>query len=108
MAEKSSEAKARENIDRLLAQSGWIVQDKSQVNLSASQGIAVRELGFKRDDGRADYTLYVNRQPVGVIEAKREGTLLSGVAEQSGAYGRNLAEAYNHPSGLPFLYESTG
>lgn len=85
----------------MLQQCGWGVQDKDSVNLGASPGVAVRELGFRRDHGLDDYALYVNRRLAGVIEAKREGTLLNAVAEQSACY-------YSNPNGLPFLYESTG
>ena len=38
---------ARQEIDALLGPCGWVVQDKSAVNLAASRGVAVRELSFK-------------------------------------------------------------
>ena len=52
----------------------------------------------------------MDRKSLGVVEAKKEGTLLSGVAEQSGHYGKNLPDflAATVTSSLPFLYESTG
>ena len=37
------EQRARQQIDLLLQQSGWIVQDRSEINLSAGLGVAVRE-----------------------------------------------------------------
>ena len=37
------EQRARQQIDLLLQQSGWIVQDLSEINLSAGLGVAVRE-----------------------------------------------------------------
>ena len=37
------EEQARVNIDKLLEQSGWLVQDYKHLNLGASLGIAVRE-----------------------------------------------------------------
>ena len=64
------EAKARETIDRKLALAGWVVQDVKQLNLGAALGVAVRE--YPTDTGPADYVLFVNRQAVGVIEAKRD------------------------------------
>ena len=64
------EAKARQQIDQRLAQAGWVVQDMKQLNLGASLGIAVRE--FPTDTGPADYALFVDREAVGVIEAKRD------------------------------------
>jgi hypothetical protein len=35
--------RARQQIDLLLQQSGWIVQDRSQINLAAGPGVAIRE-----------------------------------------------------------------
>ena len=65
------EAKARQQIDERLTQAGWVVQDMKQVNLGAAMGVAVRE--YPTDTGPADYALFVNRDAVGVIEAKKEG-----------------------------------
>src|SRR3712207_1128846 len=45
-------------------------------------GVAVREVVMAAGHGRADYVLYVDRRAVGVIEAKPEGTPLSGVEWQ--------------------------
>ena len=59
---------ARDTIDRRLAQAGWEVQDKAKIDFDASLGIAVRE--YQTDVGPADYVLFVDRKPVGVIEAK--------------------------------------
>jgi type I restriction enzyme R subunit len=36
------EERARQQIDLLLQPSGWIVQDRSQINLSAGTGVAIR------------------------------------------------------------------
>ena len=63
------EQKAREIIDRKLAQSGWIVQDMKQLNLFAGLGVAVRE--FPTSTGPVDYALFVEGTPVGIIEAKK-------------------------------------
>jgi len=101
------EEKARQRIDRLLDAAGWSVQDMSRLNLSASLGVAVRE--FPVESGFADYVLFVDRQAVGVIEAKPEGTTLSGVAEQSTAYITGFPSHIPHVHlPLPFAYESTG
>jgi type I restriction enzyme R subunit len=75
------EKKARDQIDTLLEDAGWKVQDIDQINLGASRGIAVRE--FPLTSGPADYLLLVDRKAFGVVEAKPHGTTLSGVAEQS-------------------------
>lgn len=101
------EQQARKNIDNLLEKAGWIIQDRNQLNLSASLGVAIREYPLKA--GPADYLLFVDRKAVGVIEAKEEGHTLSGVAEQSQKYSTGVPE--NLPivhEPLPFNYESTG
>ena len=64
------EAKARQRIDDKLAQAGWAVQDVRRLDVAAARGVAVRE--YPTDTGPADYVLFVDRKPVGVIEAKRE------------------------------------
>jgi len=102
-----SEQKARQKIDKQLEQAGWVVQNISTFNLGASSGVAVRE--FPLETGHADYLLFVDRKAVGVIEAKPEGTTLSGVAEQSGRYLVGFPESIPHvDTPLPFAYESTG
>lgn len=37
------EARAREQIDNRLRQSGWTIQDLKQLNLTVASGVAVRE-----------------------------------------------------------------
>ena len=71
------EQRARQNIDGLLAQCGWIVQDRAEINLGAGRGVTVREFPLKT--GFADYLLFVDRRPIGAIEAKAEGIALAGV-----------------------------
>ena len=103
------EQKARANIDHLLEQAGWAVQDPDAVNLYATMGVAVRELSLKPGHGTADYLLFVNQTAVGVVKAKREGSTLVGVEIQSDKYSTGLPDAlpsYRKP--LPFLFESTG
>src|SRR5260221_566600 len=102
------EQKARQQIDTLLQECGWLIQDYRAVNLSAGPGIAIREVPMK--EGKVDYLLCLDRKAVGIIEAKKVGTLLSGVAEQSAQYAENLPDFMEAVvSGrLPFVYESTG
>lgn len=102
---------ARQEIDKQLTAAGWIIQDYRALNLSAGRGIALREVPLKT--GPCDYLLLVDCRPVGVIEAKKAGTTLSGVADQSADYAQNLPDflARLLPAGvstLPFLYEATG
>lgn len=100
------EQQARAQIDALLMQCGWTIQDYAALDLSAGRGIALREVPLK--SGRCDYLLLVDRKPAGIVEAKPEGTTLSGVADQSSFYGDNLPDLFQTPGRLPFLYESTG
>ena len=100
---------ARGNIDRLLEQAGWAVQDVAALNVHAGRGVAVREFPLRSGHGTADYLLYVDGRAAGVAEAKPEGHTLTGVEAQSGKYGAGLPDNlpyYIRP--LPFLYESTG
>lgn len=105
---ETPEQRARQQIDAQLIACGWVIQDYKQFNPSAGSGIALREVPLK--SGTCDYLLIVDRKAVGVAEAKKEGTLLSGVAEQSGHYAENLPDFIQStaPGSLPFLYESTG
>ncbi len=102
------EQTARQQIDAKLTAAGWIIQDYKAFNPSSGRGIALREVPLK--NGRCDYLLLVDRNALGVVEAKKEGTTLSMVAEQSGHYGANLPDFIQalSPGSLPFLYESTG
>ena len=72
------EEEARKDIDNLLSLAGWTVQDRDEINLGASLGVAVRE--YPTEIGPVDYALFVDRKAIGVIEAKSSGTILSGVA----------------------------
>ena len=103
------EEQARVSIDSLLEQAGWVVQNPDSLNLYAGSGVAVREFGLKPGHGTADYLLYVDQKAAGVVEAKPEGTTLTGVEVQSEKYSTGLPDnlpAHQRP--LPFLYESTG
>ena len=100
-------------IDRQLAAAGWSVQSRSELNLFAGQGVAVREVIMAPGHGRADYILYVDQRVVGVIEAKPEGTTLSGVEWQSARYAAGLPaavrlKALTLDDRLPFVFEASG
>lgn len=105
---QNPEQKARDNIDKLLLQAGWVIQNKKQINLDAGIGQAVRE--YQTDTGPADYILFVDRKPVGVIEAKAEnhGHKITSVEEQTAEYAAAKLKWINIKEPLPFLYESTG
>ncbi|NOT73036.1 MAG: type III restriction endonuclease subunit R [Hyphomicrobium sp.] len=99
---------ARDQIDDKLGEAGWVVQDKKAINFSSGTGIAVRE--YHTDVGPADYVLFVDRQAVGVIEAKPSewGQNITTVEEQSGGYAAAKLKWVSNSQPLPFVYESTG
>ena len=100
---------ARESIDAALEQAGWAVQDADKANLHASRGVALREFPLKKGHGFADYLLYVEGEAAGVIEAKKEGTTLTGVETQAAKYSEGLPDTLPaHQRPLPLLYQSTG
>jgi type I restriction enzyme R subunit len=103
------EKRAREQIDDQLQVAGWVVQSRDGTNLGAARGVAVGE--FPLTTGFADYMLFVDRRPIGVVEAKAAGKTLSGVEVQTAKYSQGLPDllrdnAWHAP--LPFLYQSTG
>ena len=102
------EIKAREQIDHKLAQAGWLVQDYKQLNLGAALGVAVRE--YPTDSGPADYVLFVQREAVGIIEAKRDeaGQNLSVHEAQTARYAHATLKWRKDKTPLPFLFEATG
>ncbi|MGX4258004.1 type I restriction endonuclease subunit R [Bacillus sp. YH3-2-B2] len=108
MNNQNPEQVARDKIDLMLNRAGWVVQSKNKVNLSAAKGVAVRE--YQTDIGPADYVLFVERKPVGVIEAKKEeeGQRLTIVEDQSSGYAKATLKYNLNKTPLPFVYESTG
>ena len=107
-ANQTPEQAAREHIDSLLTQAGWAVQDKRSMNPNASLGVAIRE--YQTDTGPADYVLFIDKKPVGVVEAKPEhwGQRITTVEEQSGRYASAKLKWVSKSTPLPFVYESTG
>ncbi len=105
---QTREQTARDRIDAILSQSGWVVQDKKKIDFSAGLGVAVRE--YQTDVGPADYVLFVDKKPVGVVEAKPAvwGEKITIVEEQSSAYAAAKLNWFNNEEPLPFVYESTG
>ncbi len=112
-AQLTAEQRARVLIDRQLTDAGWSVQNRSDLNLFTRQGVAVREVIMAAGHGRADYLLYVDQRAVGAIEAKPEGTTLSGVEWQSAMYAEGLPpqvrlKALTKDGRLPFVFEASG
>ncbi|MDP2790607.1 MAG: DEAD/DEAH box helicase family protein, partial [Rectinemataceae bacterium] len=104
---QNPEQRARDDIDKQLIASGWIIQNKSGINLDAGPGVAVRE--YQTAVGPADYALFVDGKPVGIIEAKRqeEGERLTAHEDQAEGYAA-VRLKYLQNAKLPFVYVSTG
>lgn len=102
------EAQARQVIDQKLEQAGWIIQDMKQLNLGAGPGVAVRE--YPTDSGPADYVLFVGRNAVGVIEAKRDsaGENITAHETQTERYATASLKWCKDSTPLRFLFEATG
>ncbi len=106
------EAKTRIDIDTMLQECGFLLQDKAEFNRFAKaqgqdiSGVAVREFPMN-DKSEADYLLFIEGKACGVIEAKKEGATLSGTHAQGRHYATHLPsglKAWANP--LPFIYES--
>ncbi|HRQ89114.1 MAG TPA: DEAD/DEAH box helicase family protein, partial [Bacteroidia bacterium] len=108
-ANQNPEQIARDKIDAQLRAAAWSVQDKNAIDLHDGQGQAIRE--YTTDTGPADYVLFIDAKPVGVIEAKKEdhGHNITTVEDQTAAYGAaKLKYIQKNDQPLPFLYEATG
>ena len=103
----TQEQKARLEIDKRLVASGWIIQDKKDFNPTASLGVAVRE--FTTDTGPVDYLLFVERKPVGVVEAKKaeEGQNITVHEAQSKRYAESGIKWAIDGVKIRFAYEAT-
>lgn len=101
------EQQARIKIDQLLTDAGWTIQDRDAFDRKTALGVAVRE--FPLPAGHCDYLLFVDGKAAGVIEAKKAGVTLSGVADQSAKYMAELPEHLARWDDLlVYDYESTG
>jgi len=104
------EEEARKLIDELLEKAGWTIQDSNKLDLSESEGdgngVMIKELQLGQRP--ADYVIILDRKAVGVIEAKKFGTTLSSVADQSMDYLNLIPEHLSVDKKPIFHYESTG
>lgn len=106
---QNPEQVARDAIDAQLQAAGWDVQSKHAIDFHAREGQAVRE--YSTDTGPADYVLFLDGQPVGVVEAKKEtlGQNITAVEEQTAEYSTaKLKWVRSTGTPLPFLYQATG
>ncbi|NND23904.1 MAG: DEAD/DEAH box helicase family protein, partial [Acidimicrobiia bacterium] len=90
----------------MLHASGWEVQNLKDYDPS-KPGVALRE--YQNSKGSADYLLVVDRQPVGVIEAKKAeaGHHLTTVEDQTAKYITSQLKFFGEVD-LYYGYESTG
>ena len=99
---------------------GWHVQSREAVELTAGLGVAVAELpmgtagrsGAGGSRGFADYVLHLDREPVGVVEAKAHG-VLSGAEQQTMRYAFAETPGFSGVGDRPerlarFLFQSNG
>jgi type I restriction enzyme R subunit len=94
-------------IDNQLAEAGWLVQSREEMNRSAGLGVAVRE--FPTGSGPVDYALFVCGTVCGVVEAKPEGTTLSGFSDQATRYMGGVPEHLVRREGqVRFEYVASG
>lgn len=105
---QNPEQLARDRIDRRLRDAGWEIQSRDAMNVFASLGVAVTEL--QTTEGPADYTLFVDGQPAGIIEAKKneEGFRLTTHEDQTERYRTSPIKLLDNAAALRFGYESTG
>ncbi len=105
---KNPEQVARDEIDARLRASGWAVQGNKAIDHGSAAGVAVRE--YKTSIGPADYVLFADKRPLGVVEAKPEswGARITTVEEQSSGYAAAQLKWVKTAEPLPFIYESTG
>jgi len=88
---RTPEERARQIIDKKLTESGWVVQSRDEVNLSAGLGVIVCEYPLAGGQGYADYMIFVDGKPVGALEAKPEGYPVRSVEIQTDKYTIGLA-----------------
>jgi len=99
----------RERVDPLLKSSGWnIVPFDPSCSTAAYQNHAVTE--YPTANGPADYALFVDGQPLGIVEAKRLSLGPQNVLTQAERYSRGVANSAFHCDGygVPFLYSTNG
>jgi len=100
------EDESRKIIDAQLGHLGWDVQDYAHRNISSSPGVIIRNYPLA-ESKEADYVIFVDESPIGVIEAKKLGTTLTGVHKQSIDYISLLLQKFPEAN-LVLAYEATG
>ncbi len=108
MVEMTPEQKAREVINRMLNDAGWVIVDRASYSPGLS-AVAIEE-GIMKGGLEADYLLFLNGKAIGVLEAKREEVALSDiVVAQAENYTRKLPDwCSSWYETLPIIYLSNG
>ena len=102
------EEKARKKIDALLKKAGWKIVSREEYSPGMS-AVAIEE-GLLKGNLEADYLLFLEGKAIGVLEAKKESTVLSDiVANQAENYTHQLLDMYQYwETPLPLIYLSNG
>jgi type I restriction enzyme, R subunit len=99
----------RERIDPVLRSLGWIITPfKENIDTASLTHHAVTEL--ETSNGPADYTFFVDGQPLGIVEAKKVTLGPQNVLTQAERYSCGLATSPFDFRGfrVPFLYSTNG
>lgn len=99
------ENKAREKIDDMLKNNGW-----PKIKESRSGDTGYREEVTTNRGKSADYVLYINGDPIAIIEAKKKSIDPYEKRDQPRTYAKNLNnnDYYNGLYSVPFTYTSNG
>lgn len=105
--ERERETRAQ-RIDPKLRNAGWEVVPFTDASPSRWTQHAVSE--FPTENGPADYALFVDGKPLGIIEAKRLTVGPQGVLSQAERYAKGITSSDFDYRGfrVPFLYSTNG
>ncbi|HBR18626.1 MAG TPA: hypothetical protein DD726_00180 [Phycisphaerales bacterium] len=104
----NEECTRKQLIDPQLREAGWeILPHSPALSLTNYRSVAITE--YPTDNGPADYTLCLDGQLVGVIEAKKQELAAQEVLKQAERYAQGLKGNFQFNGyGVPFLYSASG
>ncbi len=102
------ETKARLEIDAQLGSCGYSVQNYNELNLAETKGVVVRE--YPTDTGNVDYLIFINKIPVGIIEAKEMNKGIELAIKTEKQTNRYVNSKFKNleKANIRFVYETTG
>lgn len=109
LAEEKEWQTRRKRIDPRLTAAGWVVVDHDpSVDDATLTHHAVCEYPTKK--GPADYCLFLDGKPVGIVEAKKVTVGAAGILTQAKRYSKGLPKRIygNAVHGAAFLYATNG